>query len=164
MGRLIALCLVSSISVFPACAPANTAAGARLPVPAEGYAVLEKIYSFNIEGGLEDARRMEQLQPAHPLGYLLEAEALWWRIWCTSMEFKYGMNDAHHRAKLATDQHFFDVAQKISSLAEEQLKIQESAEMHFYDGMGQAMAARLYGLRGEARNTARAGVRAREQF
>jgi len=36
--------------------------------------------------------------------------------------------------------------------------------MAFYAGMGEALAARLYGLRWENRNTARAGVRAREHF
>jgi tetratricopeptide (TPR) repeat protein len=36
--------------------------------------------------------------------------------------------------------------------------------MHFYAGTGDALAARLYALRGESRNTARFGVRARESF
>jgi tetratricopeptide (TPR) repeat protein len=36
--------------------------------------------------------------------------------------------------------------------------------MEFYAGMGDALAARLYGLRGEGRNTARTAVRAREHF
>lgn len=136
----------------------------KLPVPPETYSVLGKIYSFDLDGGLDGARRIEQAHPDHPVGYLLEGEALWWKIWCTSAEFKYGMTDTHRRPKLASDQYFFDLAQKVSSLAEAQLKLHESAEMHFYAGMGLAMAARLYGLRVEARNTARAGVRAREHF
>jgi tetratricopeptide (TPR) repeat protein len=40
----------------------------------------------------------------------------------------------------------------------------DSAEMQFYAGMADALAARLYGLRGENRNAARAGVHAREHF
>ena len=36
--------------------------------------------------------------------------------------------------------------------------------MQFYAGMGDALAARLYSLRGENRNTARSGVRGREHF
>jgi len=43
------------------------------------------------------------------------------------------------------------------SLAEAQIKQNESAEMQFYAGMAEASAARLYGLRGENRNTARSG-------
>src|SRR5260370_41346277 len=36
--------------------------------------------------------------------------------------------------------------------------------MEFYAGMAEAAAARLYGLRGENRNTARSGVRARDHL
>jgi tetratricopeptide (TPR) repeat protein len=99
-----------------------------------------------------------------PLGYLLEAEALWWRIWCTSAEFKYGMTDARHRPKLAADQHYFDLVATASSIAQASLKQHESAEMEFYAGLADAFAARLYGLRGENRATARAGVHARTHF
>ena len=51
-----------------------------------------------------------------------------------------------------------------SSLAEAQNKQHETAGMQFYAGMADAAAARLYALRGENRNAARAGVRAREHF
>ncbi len=137
---------------------------AKLTLPPETPAVLDKIYSFDIAGALEAAKRMEQERPDHPLGYLLEAEGLWWRIWCASAEFKYGMTDARHRAKYAADQHYFELAAKASSLAEAQNKQHEPPEMQFYAGMADAAAARLYALRGENRNAARAGVRARDHF
>ena len=137
---------------------------AKLTLPPETPAVLDKIYSFDITEAVEAAKRMEQEHPDHPLGYLLEAEALWWRIWCASAEFKYGMTDARRRAKYGADQHYFESAAKASSLAEAQNKQQETAGMQFYAGMADAAAARLYALRGENRNAARAGVRAREHF
>jgi tetratricopeptide (TPR) repeat protein len=137
---------------------------ARLSAPPAAFAVLEKIYSGDADSALAEARRMQQEQPEHPLGYLLEGEALWWRIWCTSTDFKWGMSDARRRPKLAADQHYIDLAAKVSRLAEGQLKRHETSEMQFYAGMGDAMAARLYGLRWENRNAARAGVRAREHF
>src|SRR5216683_1969963 len=112
----------------------------------------------------EDAARLEQERPEHPLGYLLEADAMWWKIWCTSAEFKYGMTFPRHRAKLAADRRYLELAAKVSSLAEAQIAEHETPEMQFYAGMGNALAARLYGLRGEGRNTARAGVRAREHL
>ena len=56
------------------------------------------------------------------------------------------------------------LAEKISSLAAAQIKLHETSEMQFYAGMGDAMAARLYGLRGETRNVARAAVRGREHL
>jgi len=137
---------------------------AKLAVPNETPAIVNKIYSFDLQGAIEDARRMQAEQPLHPLGYLLEAEALWWRIWCTSAEFKYGMNDARHRSKLEADRHYLQLAEKIASLAEAQIKQHETAEVQFYAGMADAAAARLYGLRGENRNAARAGVRGREHL
>ena len=140
------------------------ARASKLTVPPETPATLDKIYSFDLEGAVGAAQRMEQERPNHPLGYLLEAEALWWRIWCNAAEFKYGMTDARRRPKLASDQHYFEVSAKALSLAEAQLKQSESAEMQFYAGIAEATAARLYGLRGENRNTARSGVRAREHL
>jgi tetratricopeptide (TPR) repeat protein len=157
-----------SITVFLVlCATEVLAAQARegkLSAPPAAFAVLEKIYSGDTESAIDDSRRMQQEQPEHPLGYLLEAEALWWRIWCTSADFKWGMTDARRRPKLAADQHFFELAAKVSKLAGAQLKQHETPEMQFYAGMGDAMGARLYALRGENRNAARSGVRAREHF
>jgi tetratricopeptide (TPR) repeat protein len=138
--------------------------GAKLSVPPAVNALIEEIYSGDLEGAVAGARQLEQERPEYPLAYLLEAEAMWWRIWCTSAEYRYGMNYPRHRAKVAVDQHYFDLAAKASALAEAQTARQDSAEMEFYAGMGDALAARLYGLRGETRNAARAGVRGRERL
>jgi len=143
---------------------ATPAAASKFTLPPETPAILDKIYSFDLDGAVEASKRMEQERPGHPLGYLLEAEALWWRIWCTSADFKYGMSDARRRPKLEADQHYLELAAKALSLAEAQIKLSESAEMQFYAGMAEASAARFYGLRAENRNTARSGVRAREHL
>jgi tetratricopeptide (TPR) repeat protein len=135
-----------------------------IALPPEAPAILDKIYSFDLDGAIQSAQRMQQERPNHPLGFLLEAEALWWRIWCTSAEFKYGMSDARRRPKLETDQHYFDLSARALLLAETRIKQSESAEMQFYAGAAEASSARLYGLRGESRNAARSGVRAREHF
>jgi tetratricopeptide (TPR) repeat protein len=151
--------------LLSASSPTSAGAGApKLILTAETPVVLEKIYAFDIDGAVEAAKRMELEHPEHPLGYLLEAEALWWKIWCTSAEFKFGMSDARHRPKLEADQRYFQLAAKASSLAESQIKQHETAEMQFYAGMADATAARLYGLRWENRNTARSGVRGREHL
>jgi tetratricopeptide (TPR) repeat protein len=136
----------------------------NLTLPPETPAILDKIYSFDLDGAIEAAKRLEQQRPNHPLGYLLEAEALWWRIWCTSADFKYGMSDARRRPKLETDKHYIELSARALSLAEVQIKQGESAEMQFYAGMAEASSARLYGLRAENRNAARSGVRAREHL
>lgn len=135
---------------------------AKLELPTLAYPVIDEIYSGDLAAAIDGAHRLEQEQPGHPLGYLLEGEALWWKIWCTSAEFRYGMTYPRHRAKLSADQHYLDLAAKATSLAEAQLALHDTAEMQFYAGMGNALRARIYGLRGETRNAAREGVRARE--
>jgi tetratricopeptide (TPR) repeat protein len=158
ISHVLLVLLCSAVSV---CAPARAE---RLLLTPEALAVADQIYSGDFEGGRAAALRLQEQQPQHPIGYLLEAEALWWKIWCASAEFKYGMTYPRHRAKVAADRHYFELAARVSSLAEEQIAQHDSAEMQFYAGMGNALASRLYGLRGEGRNTARTGVRAREHL
>ncbi len=158
-GKLLVLLSLLCL-LLPSCVLAQEAAASS----ADAGPVLAKIYSFDLEGATQDARQLQQARPDDPLGYLLEAEALGWKIWCTSADFKYGFTDARHRPKLASDKPYFDLAAKVSALAEVYLRRQDTARMEFYAGMGDALAARLYGLRGENRNVARAGVRAREHF
>jgi tetratricopeptide (TPR) repeat protein len=168
--HLAAACMLRSVlrgSALFICAALLSGAplrSAKLDAPPAAYTAIGKIYSGDPDAAIEDARRLEQERPEHPLGYLLEGEALWWKIWCTSAEFKYGMTYARHRAKLAADQHYLDLAAKASSLADAQIARSDTASMQFYAGMADALAARLYGLRGETRNGARAGVRAREHL
>ena len=137
---------------------------AKLDLPSSAYPILDQIYSGDLSGATEGSRRLQQEHPEHPLGYLLEAETIWWKIWCTSAEFRYGMSYPRHRAKLPADQHYIDLGAKASSLAEAQIALHDTAEMEFYAGMGDAQLARIYGLRGDNRNGARAGVRARERL
>jgi len=144
--------------------PLSQARASQLSLPPEAPAILDKIYSFDLEGAQEAAKQLQKERPDHPLGYLLESDALWWRIWCTAAEFKYGISDARRRSKLPADQHYLELATTASSLASAQLRQKESAEMQFYAGMADAATARLYSLRGENRNTARFGVRARDHL
>src|SRR5713226_4123113 len=136
----------------------------KFTLPSETPAILDKIYSFDLDGAMDAAQHMQHEQPDYPLGFLLEAEAMWWRIWCTSTDFKFGMTDARRRPKLETDRRYLELSTKALSLAEARVKQSESAEMQFYAGMAEASLSRLYALRGENRNAARSGVRAREHL
>lgn len=149
--------MLSFLAAAPVCA-------AGLDIPPDARVVIDRIYSGDLAGAVEGAHRLQQQRPDHPLGYLLEAEALWWRIWCTSAEFKYRMTYPRHRAKLAADDPYFQLASRVSSLAAAQIAAKDTAEARFYAGMGAALSSRIYGLRGEGRNTARYGVRARQDL
>ena len=165
LASLLASLRSAGIAVFflLAISPA-LARATQLSLPPETPAVLEKIYSFDLDGAQEAARQLQKEHPGHPIGYLLESDALWWRFWCTAAEFKYGMSDARRRSKLPADQHYLELATTASSLASAQIQKADSAEMQLYAGMAEAASARLYALRGENRNTARFGVRARDHF
>jgi tetratricopeptide (TPR) repeat protein len=146
-----------------ALAPFVFAAG-NLSLPPGTDAILEHIYSGRSDLAIPEAQTLQHAQPEHPLGYLLEAEARWWQIWCLSAEYKYGMNLPRHRSKATGDQIYLDVVAKAEAMADAALAKHESAEMHLYAGMAGGLAARMYGLRAENRAAARAGVRAREHF
>jgi tetratricopeptide (TPR) repeat protein len=130
--------------------------------------ILDQLYSGDITAAIDSAHQLQQDRPDHPIGYLLEDEALSWKIWCTSAEFKYNMSYARRRPKLPADDQYFDLASKIIQLSEHHIAVSgdtaATADMHFYAGMGDALYSRLYGLRGETKLAARYGVRARERL
>ena len=158
---LVVVFVVGSVG---AASIARVPARSVLELPSATPAILDNIYSGRTDIATTQAKQLQGQYPENPLGYLLEAEALWWKIWCASAEFKYGMTMARHREKLEADQPYLDLTTKAYKLAEESIHKHDSGEMRLYAGMADGLAARLYGLRGEARASARAGVRARENF
>ena len=158
------LVVVFVVGSMGAASIARVPAGSVLELPSATPAILDNIYSGRTDIATTQAKQLQGQYPENPLGYLLEAEALWWKIWCASAEFKYGMTMARHREKLEADQPYLDLTAKAYKLAEESIRKHDSGEMRLYAGMADGLAARLYGLRGEARASARAGVRARENF
>lgn len=166
MHRIVAS-LILVIMLVSACSVAVCVAApgaAHLTIPPSAWTILDDIYSGRTDAAVTKAKQFQQQFPESPLGYLLEAEALWWKIWCASAEFKYGMTMARHREKLEGDQRYLELTTKAYKLAEESIHKHDSGEMRLYAGMADALAARLHGLRGEGRAGARAGVRARDNF
>src|SRR5229473_1746993 len=106
-------------------APGVFAAG-NLSLPPGTDAILEHIYSGRIDLAIPEAQALEREQPEHPLGYLLEAEARWWQIWCLSAEYKYGMSLPRHRGKAPGDPVYLDVVAKAEALATTRLGQHES--------------------------------------
>ena len=143
---------------------ALASAGGNLPLPPNTQTILDHIYSGRSDLAIPEAQALQHGQASHPLGYLLEAEARWWEIWCEAAEYKYGIIMPRHKEKQPSDQVFLNLAMKAESLALASLAQRETAEMHFYAGMAEAQVSRLYSLRGENRATAREGVRGREHL
>lgn len=154
---LLALVVLAVFAGVPARA-------AQITLRPQASRALDQIYSGDPEAGIATARTLEQAQPRNPLGYALEAEGHWWKIYCESCEIKWGMVDAWKRPKRQEDSAYFALAGKVIELARARLAKSDTAEMHFYAGLGWALEARLYGLRNERRKTANTGVNARAEF
>jgi hypothetical protein len=152
---------------------AAPAASARsLNVPPEAIATLDKIYSGDPHEGLRMAREIERANPASPLGFLLEGEARWSLIYCAACEMKWGMVDAWKRSKGTRawadgenhDDAYMAAADKAIELALVGIARSNNAADHLYAGMGYALKARLFDLRGETRAVAKAAVAGRQEF
>ena len=134
-----------------------------LSLPSEAMQALDKIYADTPDAAIPIARRLQQAQPDHPLGYFLEAEALWWKRYCLACEVKYGMVEAWKQGKEQEDEAFLRITDAEIHAAEFRLAKAETAEMHVYAGIGYDLKARIYALRSENRNVARVGVKGRAE-
>jgi len=143
--------------------PFATMAGG-VSLPPEARQAMDLMYSGDPDAAIPIARRVQKDQPNHPLGYLLEAEALWWKRFCVSCEIRYGMVDAWKRGKDPGDDAYLLVSAREIEAAEALLARSDTAELHVYAGLGYALRARVYGLRGENRNVARASVKGRAEM
>jgi hypothetical protein len=141
--------------------PRARASGLQLPPAAQQG--LNLLYSSGqSDQAIQLFRQIEKDQPDHPLGYLLEADAVWWQIYCEACEIKWNTLDAWKRRRGSPgDGAYLALTQKVVSLAEAQIAKGDSAEMELYDGMGWALQTRLLGLYDSHRDTAHAGVEAR---
>jgi hypothetical protein len=159
------------LSVFGIVAALFAATFIALPARAEGITLppealkaMDKIYGGDPDAAIVIAHDVEQAQPDHPLGYLLEAEAIWWKRYCAACEIKYGMVDAWKRSKQSDDAEYLALTGKVTSLALTRLAQSETAEMHTYAGLGWALKVRVYALRAEYRNAAHAAVNGRTEM
>ena len=138
----------------------------QLNVPPEATEAIRLMYSGKPDQAIQLAHNLEAGRPEHPLGYLIEADVLWWKIYCKWMERKYNTIDAwsHQRAPEPDDTAYLALADKVTRLAEAGITKSDTAEMELYAGLGYASRARLTGLRYEKMPTARAGVEARKHL
>lgn len=153
---------VAAVFGTAALAPAARAQG--LSVPPDARAALDKLYSGDADGAVAVAREFQKAHPGHPLGLLLEDEALWWKRYCGALELKYGLIESWKHNKEPDDESYLALADRAIQLAQAQLAKSESAEMHFYAGMGGALKVRVLGLRNENRAAAYAAVAARTEM
>jgi Tetratricopeptide repeat len=161
VGALVSIALASAAFLTLFSLPTR---GGTISLPPEGPEGMDAIYEGDPDAAISIARGLQKAHPDHPFGYLLEAEALWWKRYCAACEIRYGMVEAWKRSKEPEDEAYLAVADKEIQTAGERLAKSETAEMHVYAGMGYALKARVYALRDENRNVARVAVKGRAEM
>jgi hypothetical protein len=138
----------------------------ELDIPPEAIKAIDLMYLGKPEEAVALAHKLEAARPEHPLGYLIEADVLWWNIYCKWSERKYNTIDAwsHTRPADADDDADLALSDKVARLAEAGIARQDTAEMELYAGLGYASRARLLGLLFEKMPVAHAGVEARKHL
>ncbi len=135
----------------------------NLTLSPEAARTLDQIYTGDPDKAILAAEAIEHSQPESPVGFLLEAEARWWKTYCVSCEMKWGMLDSWKRPKQPEDDTYFGLADKAIDLARAQIAKSDTAEPHVSIAIGFSLKARLYSLRDEKRAIAHAGVAARSE-
>jgi tetratricopeptide (TPR) repeat protein len=161
VSALLCLLFAAVSALFAAEARASD-----LEIPREARRAIDLMYSGKTVEAVALAHKLEEARPDHPLGYLIEADALWWNIYCKWSERKYNTIDAwsHSRPADPDDDAELALDDKVTSLAEAAIAKSDTAEMELYAGLGLASRARLLGLRYDRTGVAHAGVDARKHL
>jgi len=115
------------------------------------------------DGAIEVFYEIRRDDPQSPLGYLLEADATWWKIYfATGNLIDPDVFDVVSAPTTPYDSHFKSLIHAAISKAEARIRAgQNVARNYLYEGMAYALEARLAGLRGKDLPTARAGKKMR---
>jgi tetratricopeptide (TPR) repeat protein len=144
--------------------PEQQALAEKLSLPPNAGKAVQDIYAGDPEAAIAAAQSFEKERPNDPFAFLLEAEARWWQVYCRQSEVRYGMMDVWVLPKEPENPPYLAAARTAVSLAQAQLAKGDTAQANLYAGMGYALEARIYGLRGGRMDTAKAGVKAREHL
>jgi tetratricopeptide (TPR) repeat protein len=136
----------------------------QIQLPPEAKQAIAEIYEGDPAAALQVASRMEKQQPDDALGYIIEAEARWWTLYCTHSEIRYGMVDLWTLPKGSAEKAYMTAAEHATRLGQRKIKTQETAQDQLWTGMGYALEARMYAAQGQKMATARAGVKARSHL
>ena len=117
----------------------------------------------DLDGAVAVFQQIEQKDPDSPLGYVLEADVTWWRIYYISADLiDPDVFDVAHMEATPYDSHFDDVDSVAIHKAEARIHAHEDlARNSLYEGYAYALRARLEGLHDRDLPTARAGKKMR---
>ena len=115
------------------------------------------------DGAIEVFHEIRRDDPQSPLGYLLEADATWWKIhFATGNLIDPDVFDVVSSPRTPYDSHFESLIHATINKSEARIRAgQDVARNYLYEGMAYALEARLLALRGKDLPTARAGKKMR---
>jgi len=134
-------------------------------VPNQKIAVcgVNKFMDGDFDAATEIFHQIQKSDPESPLGYLLEADANWWKIYLTEANLiDPDVFEALSEAVTPYDVDFRRLDELAIRKAETHLQDhQDEAWNYFYEGLGYGLRARLEALRDHALGTAHAGKKLR---
>ena len=129
------------------------------------YAVrgVDMMMDGDLDGAVEVFEQIEQKNPDSPVGYVLEADATWWKIYYFTADLiDPDVFDVANMEATPYDSHFEDIDKVAIHKAEVRLHArQDLARNYLYEGYAFALRARLEGLHDRDLATARAGKKMR---
>lgn len=127
---------------------------------------LDSMMNGDLEAAIDSFRQIQKRDPLSPLGYLLEGDATWWLIYCSTADLiDPEVFDVVRSQTSPYDARFEELVNlSLEKSAERIRNHQDEAENHLYEGLAYALRARLVGLRGHDLPTARAGKKMRSNL
>lgn len=162
----VALLLVLCTAISHAAGPRAAARQAAIP-ESEDRAYARRGIDLMMDGDLDAAieifRQVQLTDTKSPLGYVLEAQATWWKIYFTTADLlDPDVFDVARQDISPLDYHFSDLTNATIRLSEARIHAdQHVARNVLYEGMAYGLQARLSGMRGKDLSTTRAGKKMR---
>ncbi len=149
-----------SNTAAPAGATAFTPDEQLLPAARRG---MFELLNGDPDGAMRIFQEIERGHPDSPLGYLLAADATWWKIYLTTGNLvDPDVFDVVSKATSPYDASFETLAQEAIHRAEARARAKQDLARSLLDeGMAYGLLARFYGLHDEDLPTARAGKKMR---
>ena len=124
---------------------------------------MNKLMDGDFDAATEAFSQIQNSDPESPLGYLLEADASWWKIYLTEANLiDPDVFEALSEAVTPYDADFRRSDELAILKAEARIHAhQDEARSYFYEGLAYGLRARLEALRDHALATARAGKKLR---
>jgi len=117
----------------------------------------------DLDAAIQIFHQVQQYDTKSPLGYILEAQAIWWKIYFATADLlDPDVFDVARQEISPLDSHFSDLTNVAIKLSEARIRAGEDVPRNtLYEGMAYGLGARLNGMRGKDLPTTRAGKKMR---